>query len=102
ITPGLLSSLFLSKGIALPGRLRISAPFGRSAKRRASERVWLRLSSRTLEEAFVALADTLLLVGTTIADKYAVERVVGEGGFAVVYRAMHTTWKRPVALKVFK
>ena len=46
--------------------------------------------------------DSLGLVGQTIADKYAVERVVGEGGFATVYRAMHVVWKRPVALKVFK
>lgn len=46
--------------------------------------------------------DTLQLVGRTIADKYAVESVVGEGGFATVYRATHLIWKRPVALKVFK
>jgi formylglycine-generating enzyme required for sulfatase activity len=46
--------------------------------------------------------DTLKLVGRTIADKYAVESVVGEGGFAIVYRATHLIWKRPVALKVFK
>jgi formylglycine-generating enzyme required for sulfatase activity/serine/threonine protein kinase len=50
----------------------------------------------------VAGNDTLQLVGRTIADKYAVESLVGEGGFATVYRAMHTIWKRPVALKVFK
>jgi len=47
-------------------------------------------------------ADTLQLIGRTIADKYAVEAVVGEGGFATVYRATHVIWKRPVALKVFK
>jgi formylglycine-generating enzyme required for sulfatase activity len=46
--------------------------------------------------------DTLQLIGRTIADKYVVEALVGEGGFATVYRAMHTIWKRPVALKVFK
>ncbi len=46
--------------------------------------------------------DALGLVGTTIADKYAVESVVGEGGFAIVYRATHLVWKRPVAVKVFK
>ena len=46
--------------------------------------------------------DALGLVGTTIAEKYAVESVVGEGGFAVVYRATHLVWKRPVAVKVFK
>ncbi len=45
--------------------------------------------------------DTLGLVGTTVAEKYRVEKVVGEGGFAVVYRAEHVLWKRPVALKVF-
>jgi eukaryotic-like serine/threonine-protein kinase len=46
--------------------------------------------------------DTLELIGTTIADKYTVESVVGEGGFAIVYRATHLIWKRPVAIKVFK
>jgi formylglycine-generating enzyme required for sulfatase activity/serine/threonine protein kinase len=50
----------------------------------------------------VAEADTLKLVGRTVADKYAVEALVGEGGFATVYRAMHLIWKRPVALKVFR
>jgi eukaryotic-like serine/threonine-protein kinase len=50
----------------------------------------------------LAGGDTLRLVGTTIADKYAVETVVGEGGFATVYRARHLLWNRPVALKVFK
>ncbi|MFO0676026.1 MAG: bifunctional serine/threonine-protein kinase/formylglycine-generating enzyme family protein [Polyangiaceae bacterium] len=46
--------------------------------------------------------DPLELIGTTIAEKYAVESLVGEGGFAVVYRARHLIWNRPVALKVFK
>jgi formylglycine-generating enzyme required for sulfatase activity/serine/threonine protein kinase len=46
-------------------------------------------------------SDPLNLVGTMIADKYAVESVVGEGGFAIVYRAQHLLWKRPVAVKVF-
>jgi len=46
--------------------------------------------------------DSLGLVGTTIAEKYDVQQVVGEGGYAVVYRAEHRLWKRPVALKVFK
>jgi len=45
--------------------------------------------------------DPLGLVGTTILEKYAIEKVVGQGGFAIVYRAEHTTWKRPVAVKVF-
>ncbi len=46
-------------------------------------------------------SDPLGLLGETLAGKYAVESVVGAGGFATVYRARHTVWKRPVALKVF-
>lgn len=46
--------------------------------------------------------DSLGLVGTTIDDKYVVEAVVGEGGFAVVYRALHKLWQKPVAIKCFK
>ncbi len=45
--------------------------------------------------------DPLGIVGQTIADKYLVEGAVGEGGFAVVYRAQHTIWKQPVAIKFF-
>jgi eukaryotic-like serine/threonine-protein kinase len=46
--------------------------------------------------------DPLSLVGTTVSEKYEIERVVGEGGFAIVYRAIHNVWKRPVAIKVFR
>ena len=45
--------------------------------------------------------DPLNLVGSTIAEKYRIERLVGEGGFAVVYRAQHTIWNQPVAIKFF-
>jgi len=45
--------------------------------------------------------DPLNIVGTTIAEKYRVERLVGEGGFAVVYRAQHMIWNQPVAIKFF-
>ena len=48
------------------------------------------------------ILDPLALVGTTVSDKYEIERVVGEGGFAVVYRATHKVWQRPVAIKVFR
>ena len=46
--------------------------------------------------------DSLHLVGTTVVEKYFVEALVAEGGFALLYRATHQIWKRPVALKVFK
>jgi serine/threonine protein kinase len=45
--------------------------------------------------------DRFGLVGTIVADKYAVEKVVGEGGFGIVFRAMHQIWDEPVALKCF-
>ncbi|HTA89946.1 MAG TPA: bifunctional serine/threonine-protein kinase/formylglycine-generating enzyme family protein [Polyangiaceae bacterium] len=45
--------------------------------------------------------DPIGIVGTTIAEKYRIERLVGEGGFAVVYRAQHTIWNQPVAIKFF-
>ena len=46
--------------------------------------------------------DMFEIVGTTVADKYKVERAVDEGGFSVVYKAEHTIWRQPVALKCFK
>lgn len=50
----------------------------------------------------MASSDPLSLVGTTVSEKYEIERVVGEGGFAVVYRATHKVWNRAVAIKVFR
>ena len=48
------------------------------------------------------IEDPLGLVGTKIDDKYEVESVVGEGGFAIVYRAKHLIFKRNVAIKAFR
>jgi formylglycine-generating enzyme required for sulfatase activity/serine/threonine protein kinase len=45
--------------------------------------------------------DPLGLIGQIVAEKYRVERLVGEGGFAVVYRAQHMIWNKPVAIKFF-
>jgi hypothetical protein len=46
--------------------------------------------------------DRFGLAGTTLADRYRVDRPIAEGGFAVVYRAVQTALDRPVALKVLK
>src|SRR5262249_32178605 len=46
--------------------------------------------------------DPLGISGTIIADKYRIGPVIGEGGFSVVYRAEHTIWQQPVAIKCFK
>ncbi len=48
------------------------------------------------------MEDPLGLVGKKIDDKYVIEGVVGEGGFAVVYRAQHLIFKRLVAIKAFR
>ncbi len=45
--------------------------------------------------------DPLNISGQIVAEKYRIEHLVGEGGFAVVYLAEHTIWKQPVAVKFF-
>ncbi|HEU4405046.1 MAG TPA: bifunctional serine/threonine-protein kinase/formylglycine-generating enzyme family protein [Polyangiaceae bacterium] len=46
--------------------------------------------------------DPLRLVGQTLEGKYRVEGYIGQGGFGLVYRALHTIWNQPVALKCFR
>src|SRR5512142_3297198 len=46
--------------------------------------------------------DLFGIVGTIIASAYRVESVVAEGGFGVVYRARHSGFRAPVALKCLK
>jgi serine/threonine protein kinase len=45
--------------------------------------------------------DPLHISGQVVAEKYRIEHLAGEGGFAVVYVAEHTIWKQPVAVKFF-
>src|SRR3954462_5964303 len=49
----------------------------------------------------MSVKDPLGIAGQTIVEKYRIEKLVGEGGFAVVYRAIHTIWNKPVAIKFF-
>ena len=46
--------------------------------------------------------DALGLLGTTIAGHYAIEAVVAEGSFSVVYRARHTLSDGRVAIKAIR
>ncbi len=49
-----------------------------------------------------ATVDLFGLVGTRLEGKYDVEAAIAEGGFAVVYRGLHRTLQKAVALKVLK
>ncbi|UCG52141.1 MAG: protein kinase [Candidatus Latescibacterota bacterium] len=42
------------------------------------------------------------MIGTVLQGKYKVERKIGEGGFAKVYRGFHEQLKRTVAIKVLE
>ena len=46
--------------------------------------------------------DVFGIVGTTQAGNFHVQQVVAEGGFGVVYRALHGGFRAPVALKCLK
>lgn len=46
--------------------------------------------------------DVFGIVGRVVGQVFAVEEPVGEGGFGVVYRARHQTFRAQVALKCFK
>ena len=46
--------------------------------------------------------DVFGIVGTTQAGNFHVEKAVAEGGFGVVYRALHGGFRAPVALKCLK
>jgi formylglycine-generating enzyme required for sulfatase activity/serine/threonine protein kinase len=45
--------------------------------------------------------DPLGIVGTTVAEKYRIIAVAGDGGFSVVYEAEHLIWQQRVAIKFF-
>ncbi len=46
--------------------------------------------------------DPLGITGTTLAEKYRIDGIIGEGGFSIVYRAEHLIWRQPVAIKCFR
>jgi serine/threonine-protein kinase len=46
--------------------------------------------------------DVFGIVGTIVDGRYHVQRVVGEGGFGVAYKALHVRFGSSIALKVLK
>jgi len=50
----------------------------------------------------MAAEDVFGLVGTVVGGAYEVKAVVAQGGFSIVYRAYHSGFRAPVALKCLK
>jgi hypothetical protein len=50
----------------------------------------------------VSVPDPYNLVGAVVDGRYRVEAVAGQGGHAVVYRALHLSFESRIALKVLK
>ncbi len=48
------------------------------------------------------MQDPFQLIGSSIEGRYRVDRVIGEGGFGVVYRGFHLRFEHPVAIKCLK
>jgi serine/threonine-protein kinase len=42
------------------------------------------------------------LIGTVLDGRYKIEAALGEGGMGLVYKAVHTTLQKPLAIKVLK
>jgi serine/threonine-protein kinase len=53
-----------------------------------------------LSEKSAAQTGPQSLIGTTISDRYRIERLLGEGGMGAVYQAEHTLMRKRMAIKV--
>ena len=60
----------------------------------------LMASQQQADRIFSALAEAL--PGTVLDGKYRLEEKIGSGGFGTVFRGIHLTLDRPVAVKVFR
>ena len=48
------------------------------------------------------MSDPLGVIGVLLAEKFRVDRLLGEGGFGVVYGGVHTLLDEPIAVKFLK
>ena len=75
---------------ALPARVAAQTPTAQDGNVRA----------RSERAPLVKGTGTHALIGTTISDRYRIERLLGEGGMGAVYQAEHTLMRKRMAIKV--
>ena len=60
------------------------------------------LGAKTMSDRGERTDDPFGLCGTTVASKYRITKVIGKGGFGVVYRGVHTGFGEPIAVKCLR
>jgi len=55
-----------------------------------------------VEQSLTTVAAPDELIGKTVATKYRVEQMIGEGGMGKVYKAIQIALDKPVVLKVLR
>jgi serine/threonine-protein kinase len=64
--------------------------------------IWCGASGLEVEQSLTTVAAPDELIGKTVATKYLVEQMIGEGGMGKVYKAIQIALDKPVVLKVLR
>ncbi len=64
--------------------------------------MWLCLSAVSHKETLLSEQQTGNLIGTILADRFRIDRLIGTGGMATVYEATDIALGRTVAVKLFR
>jgi serine/threonine protein kinase len=55
-----------------------------------------------VREELVSTSENDALIGQTLADRYEIQSLIGEGGIGLVYKARHILMNRTVAIKIIR